>query len=190
MKSVRTAMCILFIVGAGGCAKRAPVTSKLPPSPTRSQANAADSAVARGHDSDRQADPPHNTDAVAQNRIEQLLNRLEDAFFDYNQYLLRADSLELLASDAKELRELLQRFPAYEIIVEGHCDERGSAEYNLALGLRRAESAKNFLSEVGLPSDHVKAITFGKERPDCSDHNEPCWQRNRRVHVEFAATSR
>ena len=68
------------------------------------------------------------------------------------------------------------------IQVEGHCDERGSAEYNLALGDRRATEAKQFLTELGVPADQLLKISYGKERPHCAESNEQCWQLNRRVH--------
>jgi peptidoglycan-associated lipoprotein len=67
-------------------------------------------------------------------------------------------------------------------VVEGHCDERGSAEYNLGLGDRRATSAKEFLQQLGVPSDRLKTISYGKERPQCTEQNESCWQKNRRAH--------
>jgi len=69
------------------------------------------------------------------------------------------------------------------VIVEGHCDERGSAEYNLALGDRRATAAKDFLVQLGVPADRLKTISYGKERPQCTEENEQCWQRNRRAHL-------
>ena len=72
------------------------------------------------------------------------------------------------------------------VIIEGHCDERGSAEYNLGLGDRRATSAKEFLSQVGLPADRLKTISYGKERPGCTESNEACWAKNRRVHFAGA----
>jgi peptidoglycan-associated lipoprotein len=67
-------------------------------------------------------------------------------------------------------------------VVEGHCDDRGSAEYNLGLGDRRASSAKDFLVQLGIPADRLKTISYGKERPQCTDENESCWQKNRRAH--------
>ena len=67
-------------------------------------------------------------------------------------------------------------------MVEGHCDERGSAEYNLGLGDRRAQSAKDFLVQLGVPADKLRTVSYGKERPVCTEGNESCWQRNRRAH--------
>jgi peptidoglycan-associated lipoprotein len=71
-------------------------------------------------------------------------------------------------------------------MIEGHCDERGSTEYNLALGDRRAQAAKNFLVSLGVASDRMQTVSYGKERPVCTDHNEDCWQRNRRAHFVMA----
>src|SRR5512141_424788 len=80
------------------------------------------------------------------------------------------------------LQAILADFPDAVIVLEGHCDERGSAEYNLGLGDRRAASAKEFLQQLGVPADKVKTISYGKERPQCTESNEDCWQKNRRVH--------
>jgi peptidoglycan-associated lipoprotein len=68
------------------------------------------------------------------------------------------------------------------IVIEGHCDERGSAEYNLGLGDRRSTNAKEFLVQLGIPADRVKLVSYGKERPQCTESQEECWQKNRRVH--------
>jgi len=80
------------------------------------------------------------------------------------------------------LKAILSDFPGATIMVEGHCDERGSAEYNLGLGDRRASSAKEFLVSLGLPGDRLKTISYGKERPQCTEADETCYQKNRRVH--------
>ena len=73
-------------------------------------------------------------------------------------------------------------FPNTTVIIEGHCDERGSAEYNLGLGDRRASAARDFLTRLGLPGDRLIKVSYGKERPQCTESNETCWQKNRRVH--------
>ena len=79
-------------------------------------------------------------------------------------------------------RAILSDFPNASIVIEGHCDERGSAEYNLGLGDRRASAAKEFLQGLGVPADRMKTISYGKERPQCTEQDETCWQKNRRVH--------
>ena len=107
---------------------------------------------------------------------------MNDAFFDYDKSEVREDARAVLQRNADALKAILQAFPSEVVQVEGHCDERGSAEYNLGLGDRRATSAKEFLVQLGVPADRLKIVTYGKERPQCSDQNEACWQKNRRAH--------
>jgi len=96
--------------------------------------------------------------------------------------LFRSDAAAALTSDAESLKAIFRDFPNVTVVVEGHCDERGSAEYNIALGDRRASSARQFLSMVGVPAERLITISYGKERPQCTDSNEACWQKNRRVY--------
>ena len=114
-----------------------------------------------------------------------LASDVQDAFFDYDKTDIRSDARDALTSDAAALKAILNDFPNSSIVIEGHCDERGSAEYNLGLGDRRASAAKEFLQGLGLPADRLKTISYGKERPQCTEQNDACWQKNRRVH--FAA---
>jgi len=107
---------------------------------------------------------------------------VQDAYFDYDQSEIRDDSQSVLTQDAAALKALLSDFPDKFVMVEGHCDERGSAEYNLALGDSRASSAKAFLVQLGVPADRLHTISYGKERPQCTESTEECWQKNRRVH--------
>jgi peptidoglycan-associated lipoprotein len=95
--------------------------------------------------------------------------------------------MKTLQADATELRDILKDYPSFKLTVEGHCDERGSAEYNVALGAQRATAAKDFLVQAGIPSVQLDVTSYGNERPVCTDHTEACWQRNRRVH--FVAMS-
>jgi peptidoglycan-associated lipoprotein len=92
-----------------------------------------------------------------------------------------------LQADSTELRDILRDFPNYKLTVEGHCDERGSEEYNVALGDKRAEAAQDYLVQVGIPSAQLNVLSYGKERPVCEDHDEACWQRNRRIHIVAVA---
>jgi peptidoglycan-associated lipoprotein len=107
---------------------------------------------------------------------------VQDAYFDYDKSDIRSDARDTLTNNANALKSILVDFPNASIVLEGHCDERGSAEYNLGLGDRRATSAKEFLVQLGVPSDKVKTISYGKEHPACTESNEACWQKNRRVH--------
>jgi peptidoglycan-associated lipoprotein len=107
---------------------------------------------------------------------------LQDAFFDYDSNNIRDDARASLTHDAEALKKIFADFPTASINLEGHCDERGSAEYNLGLGDRRSTAARDFLTQLGVPADRLKTISYGKERPACTDSNESCWQRNRRAH--------
>jgi len=84
--------------------------------------------------------------------------------------------------------EFLRSYPQVRISIEGHCDERGSEEYNLGLGQRRAEAAKNFLISLGITSDRMTTVSWGKEHPFCSEHTEECWAQNRRAHIVMVQT--
>jgi peptidoglycan-associated lipoprotein len=104
---------------------------------------------------------------------------IKDAFFDYNKSDIRPDAQQALTADANFLRA----HPSINFVIEGHCDERGSEEYNLGLGDRRATSAKNFLANLGVAASRITTISYGKDRPFCTEHDEACWQKNRRAHL-------
>ena len=108
---------------------------------------------------------------------------LKDAFFDYDKADLRDDARTALSADA----EWLKKYPSTQILIEGHCDERGTSEYNMALGDRRANATKEYLGSLGVDSGRVKSVSYGKERPFCTESNETCWQENRRAHFVFTA---
>src|SRR5437773_6464208 len=93
-------------------------------------------------------------------------------------------------TDSTELRDILKDDPDYKVMIEGHCDERGSAEYNLALADKRATAAKDYLVQVGIPSAQLYTLSYGKERPVCQERDEVCWQRNRRIHIVAMAQPR
>jgi peptidoglycan-associated lipoprotein len=107
---------------------------------------------------------------------------VKDAFFDLDKSDIRADARTALTQDA----EFLRSYPQVRISLEGHCDERGSTEYNLGLGQRRAEAAKNYLVSLGISADRIETVSWGKERPFCTEHDESCWQQNRRAHFVMA----
>ena len=134
-----------------------------------------------------EATTPHYPNAATRARIDELLARIEDAYFDYNKATLRPDALKALQADSTELRDILKDYPDYKLTIEGHCDERGSVEYNLALGDKRADAAKDYLVNIGIPSAQLHVVSYGKERPVCQEHDEACWQRNRRIHIVAVA---
>jgi peptidoglycan-associated lipoprotein len=118
-----------------------------------------------------------------------LLAETKDAYFDYDKSNLRPDARSALSQDATALKSIFQAFPGAKIRVEGDSDERGSAEYNLALGDRRAKEAKDYLVEFGVPQSQLTTISYGKERPVCTEHNEERWQKNRRAHLGSAESN-
>jgi peptidoglycan-associated lipoprotein len=101
---------------------------------------------------------------------------VQDAYFDYDKSDLRSDAQDTLARDATALKTILRDFPKLVLTIEGHCDDRGSAEYNLALGDRRASAAKDFLIQFRVPADSLRIISYGKERQVCAEQSESCWQ--------------
>jgi peptidoglycan-associated lipoprotein len=104
-------------------------------------------------------------------------------YFDLDMSTIKDDSRAALTTNATYLK----RWPSTKISIEGHCDERGTAEYNLGLGERRATSVKNYLVELGVPADRVVIVSKGKESPFCTDKGEACWQQNRRGHFIITA---
>jgi peptidoglycan-associated lipoprotein len=124
--------------------------------------------------------------ATPQPSLEELFTKeVRDAFFDYDKASIRDDARSALSSTA----EFLRSYPSVGIVIEGHCDERGSTEYNVALGDRRSGAAKDFLVSQGVTPDRIQTVSYGKERPFCTQENESCWQENRRAHFRMAGTS-
>jgi peptidoglycan-associated lipoprotein len=130
--------------------------------------------------------PPPPAAEAPKTSLDQRLAEVQDVYFDYDKSEVREDARATLQKDADAIKAILSDFPSAVITMEGHCDDRGSAEYNLGLGDRRATSAKEFLAQVGLPADRLKTISYGKERPSCTESNEACWAKNRRVHFAGA----
>lgn len=123
----------------------------------------------------RQTEPsPADEDLFARN--------VKDVLFDYDKADIRSDQAGKAQADAA----FLLQHPAIKVLVEGHCDDRGSDEYNLALGASRAESLKRTLLQQGVSEDRLKTISFGKERPVCTQDNEQCWQENRVDHFSIS----
>jgi len=181
-RSVLLGSTILFLglLAVSGCKKKAPSTAaesrpaavpstsetKVPPPPAPSTTR------------DTEAD------VLSQDLAE--LNRrgyLTDAFYDYDKYNLRDDARSALSTDAT----WLQKYPSVKIMIEGHCDERGTQAYNLSLGDRRANAAKEYLVSLGVAESKIRTVSYGKERPFCTDSNESCWQQNRRAHIVVTA---
>jgi peptidoglycan-associated lipoprotein len=131
------------------------------------------------------APPPSADDLFRQMTLDQLNSQqpLGDAFFDYNQFSLRDDARAALATDAGWLK----KWSGTAILVEGHADERGTAEYNLALGKSRAQAVEEYLVSLGIPGSRIKIDSLGKDAPFCTQDTETCWSQNRRGHFIITA---
>lgn len=126
--------------------------------------------------------PPPPAPKAKMTLRERMERDVQDIYFDYDKSEIREDARATLQRNADAMKAILNDFPSAVITVEGHCDERGSAEYNLGLGDRRATSAREFLTQIGVPADRLKPVSYGKERPSCTEATEACYQKNRRAH--------
>jgi len=126
--------------------------------------------------------PPPPQQEAAPDLAALFLKEVRDAYFDLDKADLRTDAREALTKTA----EFLRNYPTIKVTIEGHCDERGSTEYNLTLGDRRAAAVKQFLVSQGIGADRLNTVSFGKEKPFCMESTEACWQQNRRGHFVIA----
>ena len=191
-KLALAAFAVFALVGAGCAKKKVAAATPAPPAPSTSAPAARPSSTppARSNSRPSQAASTPSSrypDAATRARIDQLLAKIEDAYFDYDKHTLRPDAINALKADSTELRDIIKGYPDYKLTIEGHADERGSEEYNLALGDARAKAAKDYLVGVGIPDSQLAVISYGKDKPVCEDHNESCWQKNRRIHIVAAA---
>lgn len=124
--------------------------------------------------------PPSNSNN--QSMSELFEQNVRDAYFDFNKADIRGDARDAMTKTA----EFLRSYPSVRVTIEGHCDERGSTEYNIGLGERRAQAAKNYLISLGITADRMDTVSWGKERPFCTERTEACYQENRRAHFVAA----
>ena len=178
-----------------GCEKKK-VALAPPPPPPQPTVTASNENTSRSALTDRTPAPTTPApstevsrfpDKATRERIDTLLGRISDAYFDYDKHSLRPDAVSTLQADSVELRDILKNYPDYKLVIEGHADERGSDEYNIGFGDARAKSALDFLVKVGIPSQQLSIVSYGKQKPICTEHDEACWQKNRRIHIVAAA---
>src|SRR5499433_550143 len=165
----------LFLVG---CPKRPATTAASAPPPTGSPSpsSAAPSTTPGGALAPSTAAPSTAAPSTPPAPSEFTENaNLKDVFFDFDKYDIRPGDARILDANATWLKSNDNL-----VLIEGHCDERGTNEYNLALGERRAKSAMNYLVAQGVQANRITIISYGKERPVCTEHTEACWARNRR----------
>lgn len=178
LKSLASAF--IFTLALTGCHHAVTAAKTQPPPPAPVVAAAAAPVV-------QPAAPAPNPVVAKKPELsdEQLFAQsVKDIFFSYDNADVRTDEQSILSGDTA----FLVSHPALKVVIEGHCDERGSEEYNLTLGESRADKIKNALIHDGVSSDRIKVISYGKERPFCSStENEDCWQKNRRAHFVLQA---
>jgi peptidoglycan-associated lipoprotein len=175
--------CTAVAVVAAGCHKKVPqVAAAPPPPPPPAPAPARPPAPPPPPPAPAPVAPaPLTEDQIfAQKSLAQLNAErpLDDVFFDLDKSEVRNDARASLQKDA----DWMKKWSSVQVTLEGHCDSRGSSEYNLALGTRRASAVKDYLVSLGVPASRLAVISKGKEQPFCTDENESCWQQNRRGH--------
>ena len=175
------------VIGVSACAKKKPVPPPAAPpaapaetAPTRPNTPPPPPAAPR-----EEPKVPTEAEIFASKTLDQLNAEkpLSDVFFDLDQSQIRDDARPILQKDA----DWMKKWTSTKVTVEGHGDSRGSAEYNLALGDRRASSVREYLVSLGIPADRVQVVSKGKESPVCTEENEACWQQNRRGHFVITA---
>ena len=178
---------VLMALGAGACAKKEPpVARPMPPPPMADTTPARPPAPPEPETEPAPVPPvPVTDDAIGSKSLDDI-NRdspLKPVFFALDQNEVDAAGQQVLQVNA----DVLKKYPTWQVTVEGHCDERGTAEYNLALGERRAVAARNYLVSLGIAADRVKTVSYGKEFPFDPGHNEAAWAKNRRAHFVVTA---
>jgi len=180
------AFCLVVSLSAAACGKKAPAVA--PPPPPAPAAPAAPPAPPAPPAAPTPVAPPRaltDDEIFAQMSLADLNAKrpLADVYFDLDASTIKDDAKASLSTNATWLK----RYTATRINIEGHADERGTAEYNLGLGDRRANSVKSYLVELGVPAERVVIVSKGKESPFCTESNESCWQQNRRGHFVITA---
>lgn len=178
-------MCAILVVT--GCGRRvAPVVPTLPPPPVVEEAPPAPPPAPEPEPVPAPAATVLTEDEIFAGKTLEELNAerpLGDAFFDLDQATIRGDARSILQTNGAWLR----RWTSTRITIEGHCDARGTSEYNLALGERRANAVKQYLVSLGVAADRLLVVSKGEESPVCFEENEGCWQQNRRGHPIITA---
>jgi len=175
---------LVAAVVLSGCAKRPATTQAAAPAPTGSASTTASTPPPAPapvqSDTPTAATTTPAPSSTARPAVQDFaaVPELADVFFDFDKYDIRPGDAKTLDANANWLKSN----PNHLVLIEGHCDERGTNEYNLALGERRAKSTMNYLVSQGVQANRITIISYGEERPQCTEHNEACWAKNRRAH--------
>ena len=175
---------LLCVVVLAGCAKRPAMTAASAPAPTGAAQATTPAAPATPEPATPEPaapapTPPPTAGPASRPPVQEFAANpnLKDIHFDFDKYDIRPGDAKILDGNASWLKsnDVL-------VLIEGHCDERGTNEYNLALGERRAKATMNYLVGQGVQAGRITIISYGEERPVCTEHTEACWARNRRAH--------
>jgi len=183
---VCAAIALAAIVGVSACAKKKPAPPPAPPPPAAEAPRTNPAPPPPPPPAPRETPrTPTEDEAFASKTLDQLNAEkpLSDVFFDLDQAQIRDEARPTLQKDA----DWMKRWTSTKVTIEGHADSRGSAEYNLALGDRRASAVRDYLVSLGIAADRVQVVSKGKESPFCAEENEGCWQQNRRGHFIITA---
>ncbi len=172
MGSTRVLAVVMALVFSAGCQ----AIKRTPPDLAASPVESSSPVTTRGEPPDADALSPGSSPPPPQEFVP--IARLADVHFDYDAHDIRPADLPILDENAVWLKAN----PSALVLIEGHAEERGTSEYNLGLGDLRAAAAMSYLIARGVPAARMVAISYGKERPVCTDHNEACWAQNRRAH--------
>ena len=174
-----------------GCPKKEPVTPpedlstrSVSTAPANPATDVKPSAKPASGEDRTQVDPLKDPDLAKLNSYVWNQGLLGDVYFDFDRYELKSEFRDRLSRNA----DWLKSHPEFLITIEGHCDERGTNEYNLALGQRRATAARDYIVSLGVAATRIRTISYGEERPVCNESGESCWSQNRRAH--FLISSR
>jgi peptidoglycan-associated lipoprotein len=188
-RAIVVSAAVFFGISIAACSHKAPALAPQPaaPAPAAAPARPAPPPPAPRARAAAAAPAPLSEDELFRRMSLEELNAkvpLGDVFFDYDKDQIRDEGKAILERDA----QWLKRWPQTRISIEGHCDERGTAEYNLALGSHRAEKVREYLVDLGVPGDRLVVKSLGREAPFCTGEGESCWSQNRRDH--FVITSK
>ena len=177
---------LVLAVAAAGCHKKVPPAAPAPPPPPPPPTAPVTPPPPPPAPAPAPTPPPRpltEAEIFANTPLEELSRQLDDVYFDLDRSEIREDAKSHLQKNA----DWMKKWTSTQVSVEGHCDSRGSAEYNLALGSRRANAVKEYLTNLGVPVSRVTVVSKGKEQPVCSEEGESCWQKNRRGHFVVTA---
>jgi peptidoglycan-associated lipoprotein len=178
---VAAAVALVLALGVAACSKKKPpVARPIPPPPPPTEQPVTPPPEPAAPTAETPTPAPVAEDSIASGSLDEINKNspLKPVFFGLDASEVDAAGQRVLEANA----EVLKRYSSWQISIEGHCDERGTAEYNLALGERRALAARNYLVSLGIAADRVKTVSYGKEFPFDPGHTEEAWAKNRRAH--------